>query len=226
MQRSAQDIRALAGLPVGRVGSLFSPPPLSLSLFCSVFLFISSRPPLFSPSRNISLARPFHLPRYLSLAPPRPLLLLQPKVLLLLLLSYAARHHHLSRSGGGHSPLLGHHGRSPIVARQKDANFNSILSNIIYVCTRIENPAHFKPSPPPSAAKLPSSRGGEREEPHLLCASRDESAPCAAFGRAINRAHDPFVAYIFLHADFFSVLRGTVYISGKYSWRTGRFRCV
>lgn len=107
-----------AGRATGRSGRVAVLPSaslsLSLSLFCSVFLFISSRPPLFSPSRNISLARPFHLPRYLSLAPPRPLLLLQPKVLLLLLLSYAARHHHLSRSGGGHySPLLGHHARSP-----------------------------------------------------------------------------------------------------------------
>lgn len=139
-----QDIRALAGLPVGRVGSLFSSASLRLSLLLCFSVYTSSRPPLFSPSRNISLARPFHLPRYLSLPPPfarsppsNESLLLRP-FYYSYILSYAAaiRTHHRTITPPYRRPLS-FVGSPPIVARpQKDANFNSILSNIIYVCMR------------------------------------------------------------------------------------------
>ena len=135
-----QDIRALAGLPVGRVGSLFSSASLRLSLLLCFSVYTSS---LFTFAEY--LARSPFPPSSLPLSPSavRPLASLQrvvvaPTVLLLLLLSYAAaiRTHHRTITPPYRRPLS-FVGSPPIVARpQKDANFNSILSNIIYVCMR------------------------------------------------------------------------------------------
>lgn len=149
-----------AGWATGRSGRvavlLFCLLCLRLPLFCSVFLFIPplAPSPLFSPSRNISLARPFHLPRYLSLPPPFARsppsnVAVVARDRFITLTTFIRRRHTyppphttitpprkrrpLSFVGAPRSPVP----TPSIVARpQKDANFNSILSNIIYVCMR------------------------------------------------------------------------------------------
>lgn len=122
--------------------------PRSVSLPFALFfcLYLLSPPSLFTPSRNISLARPFHLPRYLSLPPPfarsppsNEPLLLRPFYYSYYFHTPPPPHHHTTSAVTPATFLCWGHGTTVphCCARpQKDANFNSILSNIIYVCTR------------------------------------------------------------------------------------------
>lgn len=220
-----QDIRALAGLPVGRVGSLFSSASLRLSLLLCFSVYTSSRPPLFSPSRNISLARPFHLPRYLSLPPPfarsppsNESLLLRP-----FYYSYyfhtpppyvptTAPSHHRT---GGHFPLLG---PPPLLLapRKMRILIRYCLILFMYACAR--EPAHFKPFPShPCRLGPPLHRRGEESGVY----PRDESTPCAAFGPSSTTLSTAATipSWLIFHADF-SVLRG------KYSWNAARSNVI
>lgn len=182
--QAEQDIRALAGLPVGRVGSPFSSSASSASVSLSFALFfclyLLSPPPLSFHLRGISrslalstfLATSLSLRRSPARLPPTEPLLLA-TVLLLLLLSYAAAirthhrtppsHHHVR---GGHFPLLGPHGPPspppPLLLAPRKMRILIRYCLILFMYARAREPAHFKPFPshPCRLGNLPPNEGG------------------------------------------------------------------
>lgn len=137
----------LAVLPVGRVGSLFScVSSLSFALFC---LLLSPPPSSFHLPAYPAHPRPFSPWPSLPLSPHRH------RSLSLSLTRVVVRLFYYFYKCRRHTMLLLASAR-PVAAAvsfvgppwlhccsQKDANFNLILSNIIYVCTRLEKPRTF-----------------------------------------------------------------------------------
>lgn len=129
----------LAVLPVGRVGSLFSCVSSLFLLLCFAYCSLSTAF-LFSPPGLSRSPSPF-----LPLSSPLPftLSLSLTRVVRLFYYFYKCRcpatrcyYYHSSCRGGRFLCWS----TMPHCCSQKDANFNLILSNTIYVCTRLEKP--------------------------------------------------------------------------------------
>lgn len=246
--QAEQDIRALAGLPVGRVGSPFSSSASSASVSLSFALFfclyLLSPPPLSFHLRGISrslalstfLATSLSLRRSPARLPPTEPLLLA-TVLLLLLLSYAAAirthhrtppsHHHVR---GGHFPLLGPHGPPspppPLLLAPRKMRILIRYCLILFMYARARDPAHFKPFPshPCRLGNLPPNEGGgegrgEERRAECIRAMNPLVAPPSALLRPRYQRRPRFPRGLYFMQIFFG-FKGEIFVGSSWHART------